>query len=199
MPPAPRLGAVSRTRLTISPTTSPLPLLNKAGTFMSARKIPAQGQRFGQLSFVEAIDSTFSGRLRGRFLCDCGTETIIEIITVRAGRSRSCGCLRRNTRIKNTRHGEATKKAHTTEYNSWISMRSRCRNPRNTDFALYGALGITVCDRWELYENFLADMGRKPFNHSLDRINPAGNYEPANCRWATPSVQSANQRRWQQT
>jgi hypothetical protein len=82
------------------------------------------------------------------------------------------------------------------EWIAWQSMKARCYQPRSISFKNYGARGITVCDRWvHSYENFLADMGRRPsVSHSLDRIDPNGNYEPGNCRWATTAQQAVNKR-----
>lgn len=73
-------------------------------------------------------------------------------------------------------------------------MRQRCINPKNKDYKYYGARGIQVCKRWDLYENFLQDMGEKPFGLSLDRIDNNGNYEPSNCRWITQKEQVLNSR-----
>ena len=74
-------------------------------------------------------------------------------------------------------------------------MLQRCLNPRAANFGRYGGRGITVCDRWRVYDNFLADMGRRPSAfHTLDRINNAGHYEPTNCRWADQATQSRNKR-----
>lgn len=75
-------------------------------------------------------------------------------------------------------------------------MINRCTNERVPEFARYGARGISVCERWaSSYENFLADMGRKPSpSHSIDRIDNDDNYEPGNCRWATAKQQRANRR-----
>lgn len=94
-------------------------------------------------------------------------------------------------------HGHARKTKTTSEYSTWLTMKKRCLYPKATGYHKYGGRGITVCQSWlESFENFLNDMGIKPSpSHSLDRINNDGNYEPSNCRWATPAEQSANTRR----
>jgi hypothetical protein len=79
-------------------------------------------------------------------------------------------------------------------YKSWDSMLERCLNPKNKSYADYAGRGISVCQRWLKFENFLEDMGERPPCMSLDRINNDGNYEPGNCRWATATEQLNNTR-----
>lgn len=86
-------------------------------------------------------------------------------------------------------HGHTWKGGHSRTYDSWRSMKRRCADASNP---YYGGRGISVCDRWRLFANFLADMGERPAGTTLDRIDPDGNYEPGNCRWATPQEQAAN-------
>lgn len=98
------------------------------------------------------------------------------------------------------KHSESAR-GRTPEYRSWSTTRTRCNNPASDDYSNYGGRGISVCERWDCYENFLADMGRRPSAaHSLDRIDRDGDYAPDNCRWSDKREQRLNSRniRWVQ-
>lgn len=83
----------------------------------------------------------------------------------------------------------------TPESKAWKAMRQRCRNPRCREWKFYGGRGIGICQEWDDYPRFLADMGRRPSaKHSLDRIDNSRGYEPSNCRWATDTEQCRNRR-----
>lgn len=92
------------------------------------------------------------------------------------------------------RHGHASKAGFSPTYQSWSTMLQRCTNPNTDGYRYYGARGVKVCDRWRVFENFLADLGERPENCTLDRIDVDGDYEPANCRWASVKAQANNKR-----
>ena len=112
---------------------------------------------------------------------------------LRTGHIISCGCEGKRRRAKYaalaaTTHGQSK----TLQYIAWQLMIDRCNNPNNQAYKRYGARGISVCERWKIYDNFFKDMGPRPDGMSLDRINNDGNYEPSNCRWATQKEQMRN-------
>jgi len=154
------------------------------------------GQKYGQLTVIAEAGQDKWGK--SQFLCECvcGTTTTVTGNSLRTGHKRSCGCLSVVMRAQElTRHGQSRKDAETPEHLAWSQMRGRCRNVNNPRYKDYGGRGITICERWEAFENFFADMGPRPSpKHSIDRINNDGNYEPLNCRWATTLQQAHNQR-----
>lgn len=132
------------------------------------------------------------------FECDCGNETVTRPDWARLGRVVSCGCYRaelnaeRLTKLAAT-HGHTRNGKLSSEYNSWRNMRDRCTDPNNATYKSHGARGITVCARWDSFENFLADMGPKPTpKHTIGREKNDKNYEPDNCSWETHKQQARN-------
>jgi hypothetical protein len=148
-------------------------------------KVDLGGQRFGRL----VVLARSGGCSKWSCACDCGTAAVVSSWNLKNGKTRSCGCLRDESkrRIKTT-HGMS----YTREYQSWEQMRVRCENQASPAYKWYGGRGISVCDRWRSFENFYEDMGARPPATSLDRIDSNGNYEPWNCRWADSKRQQRN-------
>lgn len=150
------------------------------------------GQKFNRLLVIGKSERKSKAGAMWRCLCDCGNESHVVSLKIRTGKTQSCGCLKKHAMAKvNVKHGLANK---TRTYRTWKEMRYRCKNPNSDKWKWYGGRGISVCDKWNDYTAFLEDMGERPQSHTLDRINPDGNYEPGNCRWATAKQQAETNR-----
>jgi hypothetical protein len=155
------------------------------------------GKVFTRLLVIARAPNGKSGsRWRCRCTCDKAREVEVAACNLNGGAVRSCGCMAiEATRARCTTHGEGDAHGGSAEHGVWTGMLNRCRNPKVKSYADYGGRGITVCERWLKYENFLADMGRRPSpKHEIDRKDSNGNYELRNCHWATRIQQARNKR-----
>lgn len=156
------------------------------------------GQIIGKCVFISRPNEV--GNRNATVTCSCGKTFTSRISRIKTGIG--CGCEKGNMLKKNPsflsdkllRHGY-TKGGHKSEYNTWVNIRARCFNKKHKSYHDYGARGISVCERWLKFDDFIADIGDKPSpKHSIERKDNNGNYEPDNCKWATKTQQARNKR-----
>lgn len=154
--------------------------------------VDLKGQQFGRLTVLEKTDQRRGGSVVWTCRCLCGTVKDISAHELRSGDSRSCGCYQRDRASETfTTHGMS----RTPEYSIWVVMHQRTSNTNDKDYHHYGGRGIEVCERWNSFENFLADMGPRPGSeYTLEREDNNRGYDPGNCRWATHQEQCNNRR-----
>lgn len=165
---------------------------------MRGKRLELSGRRFGRLTVIEPVEGIKDGgNILWKCKCDCGNEKVVS--TKYLGRSvLSCGCYAKETSANRlTKHG----KCYTRLYQVHRTMLQRCYNPNAHEYENYGGRGIKVCDEWHDFEHFEKwaiengyDKTAKRGKSTLDRIDPNGNYEPSNCRWATMQQQQRNKR-----
>ena len=148
---------------------------------MGRKHLKLEGQKFGRLTVLYRTENDKWGNVKWMCVCDCGN--LVEVVgwRLRSKHTQSCGCLKHNL-------------SETAVYRTWADMKTRCNNPNRKEYKYYGGRGISICKRWEKFQNFYNDMGDRPEGLTLDRIDNDGNYEPENCRWTTYAEQNHNSR-----
>lgn len=151
------------------------------------------GKKFGIWTVISKAES-INGNTRWDCLCECGNKKTFRGMSLRRNIGTFCECSAADESTKRRlRHGYSGK---IDEYRIWICMINRCYNKNDISYLWYGGAGVTICDKWRNdFTLFLEDMGMRPSkNHSIDRIDGSVGYSPENCRWASRSLQSYNQR-----
>ncbi len=148
-------------------------------------RIDMAGLRYGRLVGIAFAHTNSGGKAQWLFACDCGRQTIADGGNVRSGRTTSCGCLHREISAERlTTHGRRSAKEHDATYRAWQEMNTICRNASSPRFRYFGALGVSVCPRWiGDFLSFVFDLGERPTDTMLKRINEAQDFTPDNCRW----------------
>ena len=159
--------------------------------------VPLDGQVFGRLRVLSRAGSDKHSCALWECRCECGATLTVSSNSLRQGRTTSCGCYRaERANDVNTKHGNASRAGVSYLYRAWQNMKARCYNPKSTHYSYYGQRGIRVCDEWiNNFQAFADHMGERPSDkHTLDRVDPDGDYTPDNTRWADKKTQSVNRR-----
>jgi hypothetical protein len=145
--------------------------------------IDRTAQVFGKLTVIEQAGRNKLKKVLWRCKCECGNEAVVTSGSLVTGNTTSCGCI-----VSNFKHGGSGKGS----YNTWRAMMRRCYNQKDKDYPRWGGRGVTVYAPWHDYASFAKDVGEPTGAETFDRIDTAGNYEPRNVRWATPTTQARN-------
>jgi hypothetical protein len=162
-------------------------------------KFDLTNEQFGRLTADSFAGNSKSGHAMWHCTCECGNKKVVRSSALRKLEVRSCGCLHkesaRKTSLKYIRKHGHNGNIRTKTYNTWRGMKERCDNPKAIRYKDYGGRGISYCERWEDFMNFLEDMGERPEGLAIDRIDNDGGYSKENCKWSTYSENCKNKER----
>lgn len=152
------------------------------------KALDLRGQVFDRLTALHRGESNSRGQARWWCTCSCGGKALVTASDLRSGNTRSCGCLQSEKRDQTTHGGTGTRL-----YDIWCGIKKRCYNPKSTIWDYYGGKGIRVCEEWQSFEPFRDWATKNGYSDHLqiDREDPDGHYEPANCSWVTKAVNIA--------
>ena len=159
------------------------------------------GKKYGRLVVVRRVENK-DDNAQWVCACECGNDIIVPGIRLRGGHTESCGCLKleinsKQGKVANLIHGHARTTGASPTYSSWRAMVARCTNEKSDSYYRYGGIGITICERWlgeSGFQNFLADMGKRPEGTTLGRFLDSGDYTRDNCSWQTRAEQGQQRR-----
>jgi hypothetical protein len=168
-----------------------------SGSFKSGQHVKQiVGEKYGRLKVLSFAGLNKHRSSMWNCICDCGAIGVFKGRNLLIGKTKSCGCWLLEKRRSPKKHGHTSRNlGASSEYSAWKAMRQRCENPNNRSWKDYGERGITVCERWHNFSNFIQDMGKKPSpNLSIERVDNDSGYTKENCIWATKKVQNRNKR-----
>lgn len=155
------------------------------------KKVIPMHRRFGSWTVKECLGPDKHKKIKYKIVCDCGKESAAISSDLVRGKTTKCIDCYNKSRGNNTRtHGFS----NTPTYRVWQLMKDRCLRAKSKDYKYYGERGITISESWLDFRNFLHDMGEKPLNMQLDRIDNNNGYNKSNCRWVN-AKQNCNNRR----